>query len=103
MAVEPMRMQPAMFQARRTALKTLRDAPRRAWRSTKMALLAGELWLLVAVVLAAAGAGGFGILFAGVAVLWIWIAAVDARDTRSLSESRKVHAHARRLTMPFYD
>jgi hypothetical protein len=106
MTVEPIRVapatsHPAVLQAHRDAIRRPRVARLGAWRQSKMALLAGELWLLVAVVIAAAGDGSFGILFAGTAVLWIWVAAVGAEDAHSLSTARKLQAHSRGQAIPF--
>ena len=65
-----------------------------------MALLAGALFLLLAATMAAAGEVALGILFAGTAALWMWIAAVEAQDASARAATRKVPGQIRRQAMP---
>jgi Flp pilus assembly protein TadB len=85
MTTQPMRTQPGMFQARTTVVRASDDASRAAWRRSELALAAGALWLVIAVMVAAAGVSALSMLLAVAALLWVWIAGVEALDTRSRS------------------
>jgi len=91
-----------MFQAHRGPVVTKRDTPRAAWRLSELALLLAEVWLLVAVVVTAAGEGVFGLLFAGTALLWVLIAALEAHETRERLLTQSLRGRARATAIPFH-
>jgi hypothetical protein len=81
-----------MSRARRDEVQ---PAARAAGRHTQLALVASGLWLLLAIAVNAAGEGVLGICFAGLAVLWISIAAVENHGTRVPSATQTLRGQIR--------